>query len=101
AGGDLGAPELFYDVSGNFDSEARSLAIAASGEIIVGTDGDDPLILVSPDGQGELFYPGILHPVAVSLAWGRTPVLYMNQGKTENTDPDLIKINARRAGVDK
>lgn len=99
AGGDLGAPEEFIDVSGNFDAEARSLAIATSGEIIVGTDGDDPLILVSPEGQGELFYPGILHPVAVSLAWGVAPTLYMNQGKTTNSDPDLIKINARREGV--
>jgi hypothetical protein len=99
ADGGVGVGSEYANISGPFGSEALSIVAATSGELFVGTDGTDPLILVGTDQSTEVFYLDILRPVAISLAWGPDPTLYMNQARTVDTDPDLIKINTRRQGV--
>lgn len=97
--GGLGAAEEYFDVTGNFGAEALALAFATNGDLFVGTDAADPIILVTPDRSGEVFYPGVLSPAALSFAWGNDPYLYMTQGRTDTTTPDLIRINTRREGA--
>jgi hypothetical protein len=97
--GELGAAEEYFDVTGQFGAEARALAFATNGDLLVGTDAADPIILITPDRNGEVFYPGVLKPVALSFAWGNDPYLYMTQGRVGNTLPDLIRINTRREGA--
>ncbi len=99
SGGRLGEAETWFDVTGSFGAEALALAFATNGDLFVGTSGMDPVLLISPDRQGRPFYPGILLPAAASFAWGAAPSLYMVQGRTDATLPDLIRINTRREGV--
>ena len=99
SGGRLGEAETWFDVTGSFGAEALALAFATNGDLFVGTSGMDPVLLISPDRQGRPFYPGILLPAAASFAWGAAPSLYMVQGRTDATPPDLIRINTRREGV--
>ncbi|GMQ81366.1 MAG: hypothetical protein BMS9Abin05_0797 [Rhodothermia bacterium] len=95
----IGTAEEYYDVTGNFGAEAFALAFTTTGELFIGTDATDPVIVVFPDRLGQALYPGVLHPAAVSFAWGNTPSLYMTQGKTDTTTPNLIRINTRREGA--
>ncbi len=99
SGGGLGEAERYFDVTGEAGAEAFALAFAANGDLFVGTDGADPVLLVSPNGDGRAFYPGLFLPAAVSFAWGAAPNLYMVQGRTDATPPGLIRINTRREGV--
>lgn len=91
--GDLGNPEVLIDVA---DARVHALAVAASGEVIVGTDAADPVYVVQTDGSAGVLYPGILTPAAVSFAWGAGTTLYITRGKTDYTTPNLVKVNVRR-----
>ncbi len=99
AGGEPGAAERYFDVTGANGAEALALAFATNGDLFVGTNGADPVLLVEPGGEGSVLYPGLLLPSAVSFAWGDAPNLYMVQGRTDTTTPDLIRINTRREGA--
>ncbi len=94
AGGTLGAgEELFAAPDG---VEIHSLAVTAEGEVVVGTDADDPLFLVQTNGSSEVFYPGLLLPTATGLAWGTSPTLYIVRGREGGELPDLFRINTQR-----
>ncbi|HUF08417.1 MAG TPA: IPT/TIG domain-containing protein [Rhodothermales bacterium] len=99
ANGGIGSGEQVANITAQFDAEALSIAVAASGEILVGTDADDPIVLVQPDGSAEALYPGILQTPAFDLAWGLAPFLYMNKAKTRDANPNLFRINTRREGA--
>ena len=99
AGGEPGEAERYFDVTGANGAEALALAFATNGDLFVGTNGADPVLLVEPGGEGSVLYPGLLLPSAVSFAWGDAPNLYMVQGRTDTTTPDLIRINTRREGA--
>lgn len=98
--GNLGAAEDYYNLSQNFPNrQALALAAARNGDLILGTDAANPVLVIAPDRTAEPLYPGVLKPAATSFAWGTDPFLYMSQGSTNTTDPDLIRINTRREGV--
>lgn len=101
APGELGAPEEYFNVTAELGASVAgsALAFASNGDMFLGTDAADPVIVVAPDGSWETLYPGILSPVAFDFAWGQGATLYMNQGRTEETNPGLIKINTRREGA--
>ena len=94
ASGDLGTAEALFSVS---DARVHALAVAATGEVLVGTDAVDPVYVVQTDGSADVLYPGILTPAAVSFAWGAGTALYMTRGKTDSTTPNLVRVNVRRA----
>ena len=98
--GDLGAATQLFDLTQVSETvSALSLAVNSAGAIYLGTDHADPVLLVQPDGSWSPLYPGILSPTARALAWGTAPSLYMSQGPTEDTLPDLININTRDEGA--
>jgi len=101
APGEIGAAEEYFNVTSEFGASvsANAIAFATNGDMFLGTDAADPVVVVAPDRSWETLYPGILSPVAFDFAWGNDPVLYMNQGRTEDTNPLLIKINTRREGA--
>jgi hypothetical protein len=98
--GELGASETFFDVTefAGPGVEALSLAATEEGALFVGTDGDDPLMLVEPDGSGDVFYPGLMDPPAFSLAWGEGSTLYMSRTDVVGMPSRIIKINTQREG---
>lgn len=97
--GTLGAAEVVLDVTAAFGADVFALAIATNGDVLIGTDGEDPVILIKPDGTAASLYPGVLDPIAISFAWGAGTSLYMTQGRTPDTEPDLVRIEARREGA--
>ncbi len=77
---------------------ALSLAVAQDGSVFVGTNADDPLVLVEPDGTSDTFYPGLLDPPAFSLAWGDGVHLYMSRPDLASAPSRMLRINTQRQG---
>lgn len=105
--GSPGTPEKLLAFSADVSAQARilSLAIAASGDLFVGTTLTDPIIVVHPDKSWNVLYPGILEASGLSLAWGPGGTLYMVKGRTsvsgsaDLTDADLYKIEVGQEGI--
>lgn len=77
---------------------AQSLAAARDGSLFVGTDADDPLVLIEADGTADTFYEGLLEPPAFSLAWGEGPNLFMSRTDLPGSPSTIIRINTQRDG---
>ncbi len=73
-----------------------SMAFAANGDLLLGTDAADPMLVVSPDRTAAPLYPGVLNGTAISLAWGTGSTLYMTRGRTDTVTPNIIRINTLR-----
>lgn len=106
ASGDLSAPTPYADITALAGAEATSLAFAASGDLYVGTDArTDPLLLVRPDGSGDVVYPSVLTGPAARLAYGPGSFLYMRTATVLNAEnavvqePMLVRIETRQEGA--
>lgn len=118
-GASLGGREDYADISAQFAVNPRAIAFAADGDMLVGTSlneqNDVALLLVSPSGAIEQFYPGIILSPVTKLAWGPDTGVYALGFVAEldatrsrrdiplagNADPraDLIRIESRREGA--
>ena len=96
---DLGSAEEIVSVTGFNGSQALSVAITTTGHVLVGTDAENPIILVAPDGTAESLFPGILTGPASKMAWGPSGYLYMVRGRTESLNPEITRINTRMEGI--
>lgn len=94
--GDLGTPELYFDVT-NIKPSAKITAItfAADGDLIIGTDkGPNPILVVKPDKSYSELYPGVIPANSVvSMFWPSTGTsIYFVRGEELNLDvpPKII-----------
>ena len=101
ASGNLGSPEDFFDVTAFHGSEAYALAFATNGHLYVGTDAMDPVIVVDPNGAGEVLYPGVLRQPSRRFAWGPRGHLYASTNSTDSSPAGMIRITTRRDGFRK
>jgi len=105
--GDLGTPELVYDLTADVGANfsVTALAIAADGTMYVGSDAPNPIIEVMPDGTSAPLYPGVLHPPVASFAWGEGSSLYVANASIPplvaggpTTPAALYRLETRRQG---
>ncbi len=99
--GELESPEEVFDVSAFSGREALALAITTSGHLYIGTDADDPIIVVDPDGKGEALYPGVLSQSVRQFAWGPLGYLFAATNRTGISAAGIIRITTRRLGSGK
>lgn len=99
--GTLGAEEEVLALTQEMGSgiDVFSFAATADGAIFAGTDAEDPLILIEPDGSFETFYPGLLNPPAFSLAWGDGTMLYMSRTDLRQAPGRILSIDTQREGA--
>lgn len=97
----LGSSELVFDWSGKLGSSAgiRSLTFAADGDMYLGTDGPDAIVVVHADGTHELLYPGVLAPESYAMAWGNGIFLYVNRRNVDPAQKRIIRINMQKDGA--
>ena len=111
AGGTLGALEEVANVTAFNGRRATSLAVAASGDLYVGTVDDDvtradpdPILYVPAGGAPEVLYPGVLSGPVTSLSFGGTG-LYLAKtpspgtSVTPPTPADLVRVEVRQPGA--
>ncbi|MCK5146737.1 IPT/TIG domain-containing protein [bacterium] len=99
--GSLGTPEIYFDISQSqthASSDFHAITFAEDGDLYIGTDNNDPILIVHPNGSEEILYPGILSPEIEHLAWGNADFLYTNRtGDTETRN--LVRVDMGKPGA--
>ena len=91
----LGPKELYFDWSNEIGptSKVLSITFATDGDMYVGTDATEAIIIVHPDGSHEPLYPGALEPRSYALCWGNGQYLYVNRRSDDPAKRRIIRIN--------
>ncbi|MDO8549354.1 MAG: IPT/TIG domain-containing protein [Ignavibacteria bacterium] len=99
AAGDLGTPEVVFDfaIAG---VEAASLVsipltFSSTGEIFVGTDQENSILIIHSDGNYESLYPNFIDPTSLQIVWGNGKFIYQNRSDKGG----VYKIYADRLGA--
>lgn len=69
-----------------------AVTFSSDGDMYVGTDGADGILIVHPGGAVEPLYPGLLSPTPITFAWGKSTELYAARQGTV-TSHRIIRIN--------
>jgi len=100
--GELDSNELVFDWGKHFDAtqyHIASMTFAADGDLYVGTNAPEVIIVVHPDASYESLYPGVLEPETYALCWGTKEYLYVNRRGDEPGKKRIIRINMLKAGA--
>ncbi|MDZ7290444.1 MAG: IPT/TIG domain-containing protein [candidate division KSB1 bacterium] len=98
----LGNEELVFDWSKSGDfAKAKFFAMTFSqdGEIYVGTNNADAILLIRPDGSSQALYKGLINPDATHLVWGNGDFLYQNRGSDKPENRRVIRIDMGKKGA--
>ena len=102
AGGDLGEPEVVFDWSvTGFQAGALAgipITFSAAGDLFIGTDENNSVLIVHPDGSFESLYPGFIEPTALQIVWGNGKFLYQNRSNSDVSIKGIYKIYMDRLG---
>lgn len=99
---ELGQAEVYFaftnEVGGNIG--AFAVTFSEDGEMFIGTDGPDAMIIVYPDRTWEIFYPGLIEPKTRGFAWGSGNDLFVvreSHGEApDRTTQRLFRLNTQR-----
>lgn len=97
----LGPAENYFNFSAKYGvtgAGAYAITFSSDGEMYVGTDGPDGIILVHPDKSWEPFYPGLLIRQAYLFAWGAGSELYYIR-KGAVASHTIIRINTQKSSA--
>ena len=95
----LGNPEKYFDFSSNFEGYTiNALDASADGDIYVGTDAPDAIIIVHPDKSYEPLYSGLFEEApAFSFGSGNGVHLYYTRESVgSDISQAIIKINIQK-----
>lgn len=98
----LGEKEVVFDWSGTIDptSEVLAITFSADGDMYVGTNAPEAIIIVHPDGSYEELYPGVIFPESYAISWGNGSYLYINRrNDVDLTQRRVIKLNVQKPGA--
>ncbi len=109
ANGDLGTPQLYFDFSGNYGvgNSITSLEFSSDGDMYLGTNLPEAIVLVHKDKSSSFLYPGVLAETgALSMVWGSGNFLYYIRSQV--LDPNtgsviipqtIVKLNIQKPGA--
>lgn len=101
ATGQLGDSQLVLDWATVTTDEAATLnclTFAQNGDMYIGANLPDPVLILRTNGILEPLYPGILTPSAANLVWGEGNYLYANV-KDDAGATSLIRIDVGQRGA--
>jgi len=103
ANGDLGNPEVVFDWSVT-GFKAGSLAgipitFSSAGDMFIGIDGDNSILIVHSDKTYEYLYPGFINPTSQQIVWGNGKFLYQNRVSSDVSIRGVYKIYTDRFGA--
>jgi len=81
--GELGENELVLDWAntGEYaDNTVYDITFSFDGDMLIGTDNPDPILVLHPDGSMEPLYSTILIANAEKVVWGNGKYIYMQRG---------------------
>jgi len=100
---------LYFDLWQSYTGKtAFAITFAADGDLIIGTDRDpDPLIVVHPDKNSEVLYPGIIKAgKVIYLYWSPTSnsLFFTREVKKDAADKiiysqSVIRVEMQKPGA--
>jgi hypothetical protein len=101
----LGTGELYYDYKANYPTGSiQAITFSADGDLYIGTDGVETIVVVKSDKSSKILFDGILNPLNKSLFnsfyWGSGVYLYFIRQAIDATDAAtapvaIIKVNTK------
>ncbi len=101
--GDLGTVAKYFDLSalpgyGYNGPGVYPITFNKDGDMYLGSDGNDGILLVHPNGSAEPFYPGLFKPQTLFFAWGTGSTLYATRSGTVASHT-ILKINTQKSSA--
>jgi len=91
----LGPAQKYFDFSGKYVPNGpgvQCITFSSDGDLYIGTDAAEGVIVVHQGGSSEPLYPGNLAPMPVAFAWGKGFSLYFSRLGT-TTPHQMFVIN--------
>lgn len=110
----VGPEEEYFDFSAKYSGAAQAITFAADGDLYIGTDSPESLVVVHPDKSTQALYDGLfptpalsyvrasLFPAPVlSFAWGTDNFLYVTQeaNTTAQAAQTILTVNMLKKGA--
>lgn len=89
----LGAPTKYFDFSALYVPNGpgvQCITFSSDGDMYIGTDAPQGVVVVHQGGSSQPLYPGTLSPMPAAFAWGKGPNLYVSLLGTTNTHEMLV-----------
>jgi hypothetical protein len=99
--GSLSPKEVYFDWTGRMGagSQVLCLTFAADGDLYIGTNAPEAIVIVHPDGSFEPLYPGVLEPTTNYMAWGNRNFLYLCRTSDDPKKKGVLKVNMLKEGA--
>ena len=78
----LGPAQKYFDFSAKYVPNGpgvQCITFSSDGDLYIGTDAPEGIIVVHQGGASEPLYPGILSPMPYAFAWGKGASLYVSR----------------------
>lgn len=97
----LGAEEEYVDFSSVISAGViNAITFNAQGDLYIGTDVSEGIVLVHPSKATEPLYQGVVQPATASLTWGIGSDAFQSRMSTAAGMPStLVKINTLTTGA--
>lgn len=92
----LGNKEKYFDIGAKYGLgkvNVGALAFSADGELVLGTDQANALIVVNSAGTATDLYAGLISPSVRSIAWGTKKNMFYVRDYSETTSTGSQSIN--------
>lgn len=94
--GRLATKELVFNWSDKFSGSILSLAFSEDGDMYVGTNSTEAIVVVHNNSSYETLYPGVLYPETYSMSWGNGVYLYIVRRNSDEKLRNIMKVNLRK-----
>lgn len=102
AEGTLGPNELVFDWSNSAGARGyniQSITFSVDGELYIGTNAPEAIIVLDSEGSARSLYPGVLEPETYAMTWGNGAHLYINRRNDDASKKRMIKLNMLKQGA--
>ncbi len=90
----VGPEEEYFNFSSKYAGAIYALTFSADGDMLIGTDAPEAIVVVHADKSAEQLYSGLFPSKCFSFAWGTGNFLYATQEKktvVEGTTTRLVE----------
>jgi hypothetical protein len=97
----LGAEEEYFNFSSvSVTGIITAITLDTGGDLYIGTDAKDGIVIVHPTKASEPLYPGVILPRTVSLCWGNGTDLFQSRtSSAAGVASTLVRINMLKSGA--
>ncbi len=99
----LGPEEEYFNFSaspfGAGGASVFAITFAADGDMYIGTDAPEGVVVVHPNKTAEALYPGLFQPKTLSFGWDNSTFLYAIREASGGSTQALLKINLVKASA--